>query len=79
MKAAPWNDMKLSVVIPHRSEDPAPLRRCLASMAVCDEVEIIVVDSSDRFDVEEFKKFPIKLIHSDRPLRCGTARNVGVS
>lgn len=70
---------KLSIVIPHRSPDTALLKRCLASMAVCGEVEVIVVDSSDHFDIEEFKKFPIKLIHSDKPLSCGTARNIGVS
>lgn len=74
----------LSILIPNRSSKPELVVRALASifkqpLTENDELEVVVVDSSDSFDLKPLKQFPMKLIHSTKPLPCGMARNIAAS
>lgn len=72
-----------SIIIPHRNI-PILLKRCLSSIPVRDDVQVIVVDdkSDENFlpDLKEVERcFPnVKIIYSDTPGGAGQARNIGL-
>lgn len=75
--------LNYSVIIPHKNV-PHLLSRCLLSIPVRDDIEIIVVDDNSSTDCVDFEEFPGK---NDKNVTClfpkegkgaGYARNLGL-
>ena len=72
-----------SIIIPHKNI-PKLLQRCLDSIPVRDDVQVIVVDDNSDLDVVDFSHFPqwsgrnYETYFSKTTLFAGGARNVGV-
>lgn len=81
-KYSPCNmDFKYSVIIPHKNI-PELLKRCLDSIPLSDDIEVIVVD--DNSDVINKSEFPgigrknTKVFFSEKVITAGGARNIGM-
>lgn len=71
--------LKFSFIIPHKN-CPLFLKRCLASIPVRDDVEVIVVDdASDEALVPRVERADVQLIRTTEGRGAGFARNVGMS
>ncbi len=74
--------INFSVIIPHKNI-PDLLQRCLNSIPVVDDLEIIIVDdNSSKIHKNEFPGLNRKntsIIFSDRSLTAGGARNLGLT
>lgn len=72
-----------SIIIPHKNI-PKLLQRCLDSIPVRDDVQVIVVDDNSDLDVVDFSHFPqwpgvnYETYFSKTTLFAGGARNVGM-
>jgi glycosyltransferase involved in cell wall biosynthesis len=72
-----------SIIIPHKNI-PKLLQRCLDSIPVRDDVQVIVVDDNGDLDVVDFSNFPqwsgenYETYFSKTTLFAGGARNVGM-
>ena len=72
-----------SIIIPHKNI-PKLLQRCLDSIPVRDDVQVIVVDDNSDLDVVDFSNFPqwsgehYETYFSKTTLFAGGARNVGM-
>lgn len=72
-----------SVVIPHKN-NPDLLRRCLESLPVRDDLQVIIVDDNSDGDIVDFKSFPglnqpnTLVVFDKSGLGAGHARNVGM-
>lgn len=73
----------LTIIIPHKNT-PALLQRCLDSIPVDKEVEVIVVDDKSDPEKVDFLNFPgindsrVQIIFSNEGLGAGYARNLGL-
>lgn len=77
------NKYSYSIIIPHK-DIPQLLQRCLDSIPVRDDVEIIIVDDNSSPQVVDFNHFPGKdrpnatVIFDKSGKGAGRARNVGI-
>ena len=77
------NMVKFSIIIPHRNSFPL-LIRCIASIPVRSDVEIIVVDDcSDpsvvsKSELLELKRSNVKILILEECRGAGYARNIGI-
>lgn len=75
--------INFSVIIPHRNT-PDLLKRCLDSIPVRSDLEIIVVDDASDSEIVDFNKFPgsdrsdVKIVFSKKSGGGGFARNLGL-
>lgn len=75
--------INFSVIIPHRNT-PYLLKRCLDSIPIRDDLEIIVVDDASDSEVVDFSRFPgqdrsdVSIIYSKKSGGGGFARNLGL-
>ena len=72
--------MKLSIIIPVYDEEPY-IRRCLDSIELTDEVEVIVVDDASvdgSYEIELTYKDRFEIIRCDEHVGLSAARNIGI-
>lgn len=72
--------MKLSIIIPVYDEEPY-IRRCLDSIELTDEVEVIVVDDASvdgSYEIELTYKDRFEIIRCDKHVGLSAARNIGI-
>ena len=70
--------MKLSIIIPVYDEEPY-IRRCLDSIELTDEVEVIVVDDESvdgSYEIELTYKDRFEIIRCDEHVGLSAARNI---
>jgi glycosyltransferase involved in cell wall biosynthesis len=73
-----------SIIIPHKNT-PELLKRCLASIPRCDDIQIIVVDDNSDPDKVDFANFPglgdpyVEISFTKEGKGAGYARNIGLS
>lgn len=76
--------MKLSIIIPHK-DTPELLHRCLDSIPIRNDVQVIVVDDDSNPDIVNFARFPgidrpkTEIYLSKEGRGAGHARNIGLS
>lgn len=76
-------DFNYSIIIPHKQSLPF-LERCVKSMPIRNDVQIIVVDDNSDLAVSEWEEFSkkygyVELFLTDKGLGAGYARNIGLS
>ncbi len=77
------NDIKYSIIIPHKNT-PDLLERCIKSIPEADDIEIIVVDDDSDEKIVDFNNFPcngrknLVLIFNKDCKGAGHARNLGL-
>ncbi|MBD5321128.1 MAG: glycosyltransferase family 2 protein [Bacteroides sp.] len=77
------NKIIFSLIIPHKNI-PSLLQRCLDSIPVREDLEIIIVDDNSDSDKIDFEKFPGKnrkdciFIFNKKGVGAGAARNLGI-
>lgn len=75
--------IKFSIIIPHKNI-PALLQRCLDSIPIRDDIQIIIVDDKSSPEIVDFNNFPGKdrfnteIIFDKSEKGAGRARNVGL-
>lgn len=75
--------IKYSIIIPHKNI-PHLLSRCLASIPICPEIEVIIVDDDSDPEKVDFEYFPgsdrcyTQIIFTKEGKGAGYARNVGL-
>lgn len=73
----------LTIIIPHRNI-PELLKRCINSLPIRDDIQIIVVDDCSDTTIAPFDKLPwlnnphIEFLQTAQPLGGGAARNIGL-
>ena len=78
------NKIYYTIIIPHKNI-PDLLQRCLDSIPIRDDLQIIVVDDNSDTDKVDFKNFPgndrkdVEIIFSKEGKGGGYARNIGLS
>jgi len=76
--------INFSIIIPHKNT-PDLLHRCLDSIPLRDDIQIIIVDDNSDENIVNFKKFPgngnnnVEIIYTKDGKGAGYARNIGVS
>lgn len=76
-------DIKYSIIIPHKNI-PALLQRCLESIPVRDDLQVIVVDDDSDPSIVDFEHFPgmdssdVEVVLTKEGRGAGYARNVGL-
>ena len=74
----------ISIIIPHKNT-PELLKRCLNSIPVLRNVEIIVIDDNSNRNIVDFNNYPgserldIKIIYTSKGNGAGYARNIGLA
>lgn len=77
------NIINYSIIIPHKNI-PSLLQRCIDSIPLRDDLEIIIVDDDSDSVIVDFNNFPgsnrkdVKIIFEKKGRGAGYARNVGV-
>ncbi len=73
----------LSIIIPHKNS-PDLLRRCIDSLPMNDDVQIIIVDDNSDMRIVDFSKFPgmerknVTCVFDKEGGGAGHARNIGI-
>lgn len=76
-------DYKFTVIIPHKNI-PELLERCLSSIPLRDDIQVIIVDDNSSNDIVDFNNFPGKnrknteIYLTKEGKGAGYARNIGV-
>lgn len=76
-------EVDFSIIIPHKNL-PSLLQRCLNSIPVRDDLEVIIVDDNSNPTIVDFKNFPglnrkgVKVFFSKIGNGAGAARNIGI-
>lgn len=76
-------DIVYSIIIPHKNI-PNLLARCLASIPLRDDVEVVVVDDNSDSEIVDFSRFPglnrpnTSIIFDKSGKGAGRARNIGI-
>lgn len=76
--------MNFSIIIPHKNI-PDLLDRCLNSIPIRNDLEIIIVDDNSDTSIIDLKKFPgltrpdVSIIFNTNGLGGGAARNIGIN
>lgn len=77
------NNYNFSIIIPNKN-DTVLLERCIKSIPVRDDVQVIIVDDNSDESIIDFNKYPglnlpnYKVIFTKESLGAGYARNVGL-
>ena len=72
-----------SIIIPHRN-CPSLLQRCLDSIPVREDVQVIVVDDNSDLTIVDFNRFPgfdredVTIVYTKEGKGAGHARNIGL-